>query len=141
MRHIHALFSLRIDLGFLPFNIHFIFQEHEVWELAAIADILIYDLNSTAILEGLMTKKPVFLFSGLDNHDDRALALLKKRAIVTANPDEFISYIELFLKGSLPDSPDSENTEFLRGFGTHENEGRSALRAAAQVREAIDKAD
>lgn len=121
-------------------NVTFIENERSVEGLIEDADIIIFDLNSTGLLQALCTGKPVFVFTGLDNHDGDAIRLLMKRAFVFNRQDEFIGAVDVFLSGNLSAGiPDNNNTDFLSAYGTYLNNGMSGERAASFVRDVMER--
>lgn len=121
-------------------NITFVNNERTIPQLVDDADIVIFDINSTGLLQSLVAEKPIFVFSGLDNHDHKSLTLLKKRAFVFDTPQSLIQGIEEFLisdesRYAESHGVDFNNTEFIKAYGTFVNDGRSAIRAAHIVRE------
>jgi hypothetical protein len=123
-------------------NVTFVINEKTVPELIDEAGIILFDLNSTGLLQALCTKKPVFVFTGLDNHEIGTINLLKKRAFVYDRPDSFIGAIDTFLCGKITESVvDFSNTEFLLKYGTYLNDGLSGQRAAQCVNRIITQND
>jgi UDP-N-acetylglucosamine transferase subunit ALG13 len=123
-------------------NVTFVIDEKTIPQLIEDASIIIFDIISTGLLQALTSKKPVFVFSALQYHDAHTLNLLKKRAFVFDTLDNLVQGVEDFLG---PDSPrfieywgvDYNNTEFLREFGTFQNDGKSAIRAVDVVKEIV----
>jgi len=112
-------------------NVTVILNEKTIPDLIEESEIILFDLNSTGLLQALCTKKPVFVFTGLDNHDEDAISLLKRRAYVFPKRDQFIDAVDKYLTGTpLPVCPDCTNTDFLSMYGTFLNDGRSGERAA-----------
>ncbi|MDD4136682.1 MAG: hypothetical protein PHT99_02160 [Methanoregula sp.] len=123
-------------------NVTFVIGEKTIAGLIEEAGMIIFDINSTGLLQALHSKKPVFVFTGLENHDPDTLCRLKKRAFVYDTHEALIRGIGEFLG---PDSVrfversgvDYSNTEFLMEYGTFRNDGKSALRAADIVKERV----
>jgi hypothetical protein len=114
-----------------------VITDMSVFELAQASDACIFDIPSTGLLEAFLTDKPTLVFS-----DSRFVALrpkartlLRKRAILCETPADYLSQMRLFLGSG--DFQDLENAdrEFLRMYGTYEDDGRSADRAVAALKE------
>jgi len=121
-------------------NVKLIIQEKTVAELLGEADILVFDIITTAILQALTTEKEIFAFTGIYMPENDALALLKKRAHTSADAEECIRTLNNYLKGNMPDDKiDPTNTEFLQSYGTYLNNGKSAMRAATVVKQFLEK--
>lgn len=94
-------------------------------------DAVVIDHPSTVLLEAMLTKKPIFVFS-----DSRYLSLrpearelLQKRVALCEDHQLYLPKLQKFLRSSLKELSDP-NDEFLLAYGTHLNDGRSAERAA-----------
>lgn len=104
-------------------------------ELFAAADAAVLDIPSTALLEALLTPQRLLVHC-----DERFVTLvpaardaLRARAALTETPEAFLAALDRVLtdpEGSLPPPGDRE---FLRRYGTHADDGRSAARAADVV--------
>lgn len=119
-------------------NVKFVVQEKTIQELIPEAQVIIIDFVSTGVLEGIISDKPVFVYTGMYSIDIHPLTLLKKRAFLYDNFSILLDDLEKFLViGSSAfaqeHSVDYNNTEFLQSFGTHFNDGCSATRAAAEI--------
>ena len=135
-----AIHQYAADLGVR--NVTFVIDEKTISQLVQEVDMVIFDINSTGLLQALPSKKPIFIFSGLENHDKHTLNLLKKRAFVYGNNDALIKGLEEFLGSGLTTftkrmNVDCNNTEFLEEYGTFRNDGKSASRAAHIVKEMV----
>jgi len=108
-----------------------VIADHEVLTLAGLADAVIIDLPSTALLEVLTTRKPILLFS--DNRfvslRPEARSLLIKRCIVTESEEDFFVQLRGFLGNDCFTEVDTLDRSFLRAYGTHLDDGCSAERA------------
>ena len=125
------------EQGYQMIDIHA--NEKTVPELLADSGILIFDHISTGILQALCTRRELFVYTGLMKVDDFAIALLKKRAHVYNTKEECLSALTRYLSGaSLNDGADCANTEFLKCYGTHLNDGCSGKRAVEIVKNAIN---
>lgn len=102
-------------------------EDVPLYELTEASDACIFDFPSTALLEGLLTQKPMLVFS-----DDRYLTLrplardlLRKRVTLCEKADEFLAQLRLFLtKGEFAEVQNASN-DFLRTFGMFQDDGRS----------------
>ena len=116
-------------------NLRFIVQEHTVAELVPSASVIVIDLVSTSVLQTLLSDKPVFIYTGMYRMDERARALLKKRAFIYDRFEDLCCDLEIFFSEGLQPllkryGADLTNTEFIREFGTFCHDGKSAVRAA-----------
>jgi len=114
-------------------NLRFIIAEQSVQELLPEADIIIFDLVSTGILQVLQTDKPVLVYTGLTKMDSGAFNALARRCYVPNDEQTFLSACERYLSAA-PHAPvDCTNTDFITAFGTCRNDGLSARRAVDAV--------
>ncbi|MCX6227016.1 MAG: hypothetical protein NTV01_20085, partial [Bacteroidia bacterium] len=119
-------------------NVKFIVNEKSLSELIGESDIIIFDLISTGILESLTTTKDLFVYSGLTPIDEYPLNLLKKRAYVTDDLDDFTKQLNLYLlNGVKSDRIDNQNTEFLEKFGVYKLDNKCNNRASEEIRKII----
>ncbi len=105
---------------------------HPLGELIWAVDAIIVDFPSTPLNEVLLTDKPVIAYA--DRYWARMLPqakqALQKRALVSETPEEFEEQVACFLAaGNFAPIAHPDN-EFLRLYGTHLDDGRSAQRAA-----------
>ena len=109
-------------------------------DLLSRSSAMLFDLVSTGILQALLTDKPVFVFSDLAPLDDDALALLRRRAVVSPSPNEFAGSVAGFLRGDavFPDSLAASH-DFIRAFGLHEGDGNSSRRAVSILQAAVNR--
>jgi hypothetical protein len=123
-------------------NVKLIVQEKTVAELLGEADILVFDIVTTAILQALTTEKEIFVFTGIYQPEKDAMRLLKKRAHAFADAEVCIQTLSNYLKGyPLDDEVDPTNTEFLQSYGTYLNDGKSSIRAASIVKQFLEMHD
>jgi hypothetical protein len=103
-------------------------------------DGIICDYPGTALLQALLTSKPVLAY--IDNRLFRtfpeAQALLRKRAWLADTADEFATQARMFLANGQPSGANLTNDEFLSAYGTYLNDGRSAERAADLIVGIVD---
>ena len=120
-------------------NIEIIIAEKTVQELTGMADFVILDAISTAVLQVLTSDVPVFVYSALSENDPGVIAELKKRAYTSGHPEEFIAYLEEYLQTrQVPGYPaDVTNHDFLKLYGTDIHRLDSAETAAKKLREII----
>lgn len=109
-----------------------VYDTPRLHDLLSEADMFIIDLpSSTTPLEVLATNKPVLMLA--DSRWVRLLphaeALLRKRAIVATNGDQFLQELEAFVQRDEWHLPQPVNDDFLKAYGTHLNDGASAERA------------
>ena len=116
--------------GKVPFEVEHILKvnsESTFQELLKNATLVILDCPTTTCMEACISKKPLFLY--LPNPMiPKAQKTINKRAVIGRTPEELVSKIDEYLKsGEYP--ADVNNREFLKDFGTHLDDGRSAYRA------------
>jgi hypothetical protein len=104
--------------------------------LLARADFIVLAFASTALLEALLTDRRILVL--VDPRFVRmrpeARRRLEGRASVASSPAEFVaSYRRTLTEGDFRPLPDPDDT-FLREYGTHLNDGRSAERALSAIR-------
>ena len=81
------------------------------------AKMVILDAPGTTCIEVCSTEVPLFVLTGRSNWHERALRLLKKRAVVEDSAEELINRIDQFLKnGDYP--AELDNKEFQNGYGS-----------------------
>jgi hypothetical protein len=122
-------------------NLTIITSERTIMELCDIAEVIIFDMISTGILQVLTSDVPVFAYTGLHEFDEDTVTQLKKRAYVYASPKEFTADIQKYLtdKTLVSGSADSKNREFLLRFGTDLLTHNSAKKASALLSDIISK--
>jgi hypothetical protein len=110
-----------------------------VLELVQASDACIFDLPSTGLLEAFLTDKPTLVFA-----DSRFVAvrtearpLLRQRATLSETPDDFFAQLRSFLSREDFHQPEDTDREFLRAYGTLNDDGRSAARALDALKEII----
>jgi hypothetical protein len=120
-------------------NVKIISSEMTIRELTDIADIMIFDLLSTGILQVLTSNLPIFVYTGLHSLDSDPLNELKKRAYVYDNIEEIIVNINEYLniKKVTRNSVNYLDGDFLKKFGTDIKTHNSAGYAMAKLKEII----
>ena len=115
-------------------------REYSVYEIASISDGIVVDLPSTALLEVLLTDKPIIVFS-----DKRFICLLaeakeilSKRAIIEEEITGFFNSLRQFVSSDLKILKNYDRT-FLREYGTFLDDGKSAERALKKIKEITGK--
>lgn len=95
------------------------------------ADLIIMDHPSTTLVQALTTNKKIILYADRTffRFDPHALELVKKRVVFSETKEQFFKDIERVLNEDDWALPEPINDEFLRGYGTYLNDGRSAERA------------
>jgi hypothetical protein len=100
-------------------------------ELQWAADLLIYEDASTGMYEGLVTDKPMIVYSY--RLLDEAKNMLEKRVRVAENIEELIEKIKQFLDIEDFSPLVNPNREFVKAFCTYLDDGQSAHRAADTI--------
>lgn len=81
------------------------------------ASIVILDSPATTCIETVSTNVPLFILSGRTKWYELPMALLKKRAVVSDNPDDLVVNVKEYLtRGTY--LADTENNEFYKGYGS-----------------------
>jgi hypothetical protein len=117
------------DLGIK--NVKIITSEMTVRELIDSADIVLFDLVSTGILQAFTTNLPVFIYTGLYSLDEKSLLLLKRRAYIIEDSVDFSSTVDEYLRTRhvTGKSADPSDRNFMVKYGTDINAYQSAERA------------
>jgi len=104
-------------------------------ELMWNVDGIILDFPSTALAEILTTDKALLIYAGncWSPLLPPAKVALRERALIAETPDEFEDQVRLFLGERNFRSVPNKGDEFLRLYGVHLMDGRSADRAAEIV--------
>jgi hypothetical protein len=115
-------------------------SEYLVYEIALISDGIVVDFPSTALLEVLLTDKPVIVFS-----DKRFICLLaeareilSKRAVVEEEITGFFNSLRQFISSDLKILKNSDRS-FLKAYGTFLDDGKSAERVLEKIKEITGK--
>jgi hypothetical protein len=116
-------------------NVRIITSEMTVRELTNIADLVIFDLISTGILQVLTSDLPVFIYTGLYGIDPDMIRQLKKRAYVNDNIENFLANIDEYIKTKrvMHSSVDNRDMDFLSQYGTYKNRYQSAFEAVTRL--------
>ena len=103
-------------------------------------DLFIFDWPMTAFLEVLAAGKPVIaLDQGIPFYEE-ALTLARRRALMAHDVDGLIEHVARVLsQGKI--SVDLSDEAFLRMFGTHLNDGKSAGRAVGFLNGLVSKGE
>ncbi|GEM_PF-1306619 len=96
------------------------------------ASLVILDAPATTCLETSATRKPLFVLLDRVKWNEEPERLLKRRAVAAYTPGELIARIEDYLKTG-EYGADLDDREFVRAYGTHLDDGRSAERGAGFV--------
>lgn len=103
------------------------------------ADFHVIDIPSTGLLEALMTPKPILVLA--DKRYIRlrreARILLQKRVTLADTPDTFCERLCERLSDGRFDELAAPNREFLLAYGLHRDDGLSADRVIAALRDII----
>lgn len=92
----------------------------------------IIDEPSTTVLEVLCTQKPVFVLIDSIKLTQHALELLKRRAICASSVDKLIKQVDCYIVSG-EYSANVKNTDYLKAYGTYQDDGKSALRGSKEV--------
>lgn len=126
-------------------NVKFVISEKTLVELVRSADITLFDLVSTGILQAMTSDKPIFVYGGAFKIGDDALKSLVKRVYYAESIDSFISSAERCITGlKFPESTFERNVnvrnhEFLNEYGNKSDDGKSVDRAIAFLTNKIIK--
>ncbi|HOK80902.1 MAG TPA: CDP-glycerol glycerophosphotransferase family protein [bacterium] len=114
-------------------------KDISVPEIISSSNAVIIDIPSTALLEAMLTDRPLLVFadSRFITLLDKARQLLKKRAIVAEKPEDFYSRMTEFLS-SIPEVLKRPDCSFVKEYGTYLDDGKSAERAFNKIMEIIN---
>ncbi|MDO8871797.1 MAG: hypothetical protein Q7V05_03580 [Methanoregula sp.] len=120
-------------------NVKIITSEMTVRELTDIADVVIFDLISTGILQVLTLNLPIFVYTGLHVIDDEIVLQLKKRGYIYENTGELIHALNEYIhtRKVTDYTIDTTNGDFIFRYGTDIHNYRSAERAVKVLNEII----
>ena len=112
-----------------------IVENRKLTEVMWDVDGIIVDLPSTALLEVLLTDKPILAYvdKAAIQMLESAKQLLRKRAILPETAEEFVAEVEKFLAGNELEDICYTNDEFLLAYGTHSNNGQPVSRIASTI--------
>jgi hypothetical protein len=111
-------------------------------EVLAVADLFVTDNPTTSLLEMLTTQQRVIvLHNGVMDFEDDALPYLRAAVDLAWNRDEFEARLDEVLDTRDFTAPPRERAEFMRLYGTHLGDGRSADRVAGAVSGAVQRDD
>lgn len=85
-------------------------------------DLVIIDCPTTTLLQSAATKLPVFTLMSVMRWPDKALDLLRKRAVCAENAASLVRRLGQFLEKGIYD-PEVENDDFLRDYGIFPGDG------------------
>jgi hypothetical protein len=110
-------------------------------ELQWIADLIIHEVPSTGMYEGLVTDRPMIVYVDRDIYrmSDDVKNLLRKRAEIAETGQDLVDRVRQFIfRGNFSPivTPDRE---FVKAFCTHLDDGRSAIRATDVIEDIIKK--
>ncbi len=95
-------------------------------------DAVILDLPTTSLLQAIAAGLPVFVLLRHWRHGAEGEEILARRAVCAETIDDLLQKVETFVREGHY-AADIEDTEFLRAYGTHLNDTKSAERAAKIV--------
>lgn len=131
----HILESYVLDKGY--HNFKFIRREKSFSELLQMSDVVIIDLPFTTILQALMTKKPVFVYTGHVHYNEDAHSLLSKRAICLQDLNGYLSELDKYLDNGVYKA-DLNDTEFIERYGFSFKNGSVRKRAGQELKTIIE---
>jgi len=103
-------------------------------------DAIIVDHVVTAIGEVLLTPKPLLVYMPHPHlSSPQAKMMLEKRATVAETPAEFVAQVRAFLQAGKYLELENPDTEFLRTYCTHLDDGLSAQRAADVILQRMER--
>jgi hypothetical protein len=117
------------------------FVRDECWftDLLPLADVIVIDFPSTTLLESLTTSKPIFVCTAHLRIDKPAERILKRRAFCYSNIERFTRTLDRYLTTGASEKTDLDDREFLKMYGTHIDDGKSAARAADYVKNILTR--
>ena len=117
-----------------------IVENRKLTEVMWDVDGIIVDLPSTALLEVLLTDKPIVAYvdKAAIQMLESAKTLLRKRASLSETAEEFVAEVEKFLAGNELEDICNTNDEFLLAYGTHSNNGQPVSRIASTISKILD---
>jgi hypothetical protein len=111
------------------------YLEGKVTTLTWEADLIVFDIPSTALLEALATTAPIVVFA-----DRRSLLMrseakdkLRRRCTLSETPDEFIADLRRMLAAGRFERVNEPDTAFDRAYASADGDGGSAERAATAI--------
>jgi len=112
-----------------------IVEKSKLYDIMWEVDKIIVDFPSTALLEVILTDKPILAYVEKDSiyMFDSAKQLLRKRVCLAETAEEFISKMDNFLQGADSGEANCTNEEFLMAYGTYSSDGQSVARSAASL--------
>ncbi|HEV3191956.1 MAG TPA: hypothetical protein VGY54_15700, partial [Polyangiaceae bacterium] len=113
-------------------------NERTFSELLSEADAVVIDFPSTTLLQALTSDRPMFVLMSHWNYPKDARALLERRAVLANDADELTRAIEEHVASGAY-AADRANDAFLREFGTHLGDGRSAERAGQAILDLVGR--
>ena len=110
-------------------------------ELQWAADLIIHEIPSTGMYEGLVTDKPMVVHVDRDVYrmPDEVKTILGKRVRISETNKEFIENVNQFLDSGDFSSLNNPDLEFVKAFCTHLDDGKSAERAAEAIFSIVKK--
>jgi hypothetical protein len=104
-------------------------------ELQWACDLLLHEIPSTGMYEGLMTGRRLIVYADEEifTMAPGAARLLGLRASIATGREEFLRMVEGALEKGSPGQPAPEDRGFIREYCTHLDDGASAVRAAEEM--------
>jgi len=97
-------------------------------KLLDLADLVVVEVYSTPLMEALAAGKPIVMFTGQESPLE-SLGDVSEAVHFAGNTDQLERLLRSFLRGDPAAFPRKNGEAFLRKYGTHLNDGRSAQRA------------
>jgi hypothetical protein len=118
-----------------------IIENVKLYEIMWTVDKIIVDFPSTALLEVLLTDKPILSYVEKDSIHmlEAAKELLRKRVHLAETAEEFISKLNNFLESNEIEGVCRTNEEFLLHYGTYSPDGQSVSRSASTITEILSR--
>ena len=108
-------------------------------ELQWAADLIIHEIPSSGLHEGLLTNKPLIAYVDRDVYrmPDPVKKMLGKRVILAETGDDYLEKIRTALQSRTFSTLQDPDSEFLQQYFTCLNDGKSAIRAANSIQDIV----
>lgn len=107
-------------------------SEKSFMDLVSESSAVILDCPSTTLLQALAARKPVFVLTRHWELSEPAQTTLAERAVCRRDADELMTLLGGFVTNGLYPA-DLRSSSYLKQFGTHFDDGKSAARAWDEV--------
>lgn len=107
------------------------------------ADLLIHEMPSTGLHEGLLTNKPIIALVDREvyNMPDYVKKMLESRVVLAETGEEFIDKIKTAITSKSYGSIQNSDNAFRKHFLTYQDDGNSARRAARAICDIVKKTE